>query len=284
MIEPELAGSALATEIRSGVRHRGAAAVWRLGQSGLAVRFAESTVLFDPYLSNHCEAVLAAPFDHRRLTRSPLDPVELDMLDLIVCSHDHLDHLDPPTMRTLARQNPEARVAAPRTCAAILASLGWHSERIGVFDDGVTQKIGGVRVTAFAVPHDEFDQSAEGHPYLGWMVEDAAVRVAHLGDARSHERIIAALIERPVDLLAVPINGRDDARAAMGFAGNMSAAEAVDLALAVGARLTVPMHYDMFAQNVDPGAIERFADLARRARLPHVVLPVGRRLLVGAHA
>jgi L-ascorbate metabolism protein UlaG (beta-lactamase superfamily) len=256
--------------------------VWRLGQSGLVVRLPSATVVIDPYLSNHCEAVLAAPFDHRRLTRSPLDPVELDMVDLLICSHDHLDHLDPPTVRTLGRQNPDAVVAAPRTCVPVLRGLGWDPSRILAFDDGDSRKVGGVRISAFAVPHDDFDEGPDGHPYLGWVLDDGAVRVAHLGDARTDPRLVTALAEQPVDLLAAPINGRDERRAAMGFAGNMSATEVVDLAVATGALLTLPMHYDMFAQNVDAGALEVFESAADAAGAPFEVLPVGRRLSVVA--
>ena len=36
------------------------------------------------------------------------------------------------------------------------------------------------------------------------------------------------------DLLCLPINGRDETRAAMGFAGNMTAEEAVELAARCG--------------------------------------------------
>ncbi|WP_431075541.1 MBL fold metallo-hydrolase [Microbacterium phyllosphaerae] len=275
MIEPVLAGTALAREIRTTVPDPGSVAVWRLGQSGVVLRFAGSTVLIDPYLSNHCEAVLDAPFDHRRLTRSPLDPVEIDMIDLIVCSHDHLDHLDPPTIRTLARQNPRARIAAPGPSAATLRGLGWESNRILLFDDGFDIRVGHLRVESFAVPHDDFDEGPDGHPYLGWIVSEGGVRVAHLGDARDHGRIRAALRGEPVDLLLVPINGRSPHRSAMGFAGNMSPLEAVRLAQDCHVRVTVPMHYDMFAQNVDEGALDDFAAAAAASGIESIALPVG---------
>jgi len=278
MIEPEVSGPTLAAEIRAGGSAPFAASLWRLGQSGVVLRLPGATVLIDAYLSNHCEAVLGDPFDHRRLTRSPLDPVDLDTLTLVICSHDHLDHLDPPTLRTLARNNPRALVAAPRAAASTLRELGWDDERILAFDDGTVIDAAGLRISAFAVPHDDFDEGADGHPYLGWIVSDGRTSIAHLGDARSHPRVVAALRAEPVDVLLAPINGRSPERAVMGFAGNMDAAEAVELALDSGATLTVPMHYDMFAQNVDPGALDAFESAAADAGLVSVVLPVGRRL------
>ena len=280
MIEPELAGAALADDLRSAHPREGEASVWRLGQSGIVVKLAGATVLIDAYLSNHCEALLGEPFDHRRMTRSPLDPVDLDLLDLIICSHDHLDHLDPPTLRTLARQNPRAKVAAPRAAVATLEQLGWSPDRIIACDDGAEVDMGALRIASFAVPHDEFDEGPDGYPYLGWIIEGSGVRVAHLGDARSHPRVTAVLARASVDLLAVPINGRSAERAAMGFAGNMNAAEAVELGMASGAAEVLPMHYDMFEQNVDPDALTRFVQTADAARLASVVLPVGRRHVI----
>lgn len=280
MIEPERIGRELAAGIRDVRPDAGTAIVWRLGQSGLLIRFPGATVLIDPYLSNHCEAVLGAPFDHRRMTRSPLDPVDLESVDLVICSHDHLDHLDPPTIRTLARQNPATRIAVPRVGVATVEQLGWAPERIIPSDDGSVVEVAELRLRSFAVPHDDFDLGPLGHPYLGWLVGDGHVTVAHLGDARSHPRIAAALASATVDLLAVPINGRSPARAAMGFAGNMDAEEAVRLAETAGVRRTLPMHYDMFAQNVDPDALARFESAALVAGLAAVVLPVGRAFAV----
>lgn len=276
LIEPELAGATLVANFDDMRPKRGEAVGWRLGQSGVVLKFPDATVLVDAYLSNHCEAALAAPFDHRRMTRSPLDPVELDQIDLVVCSHSHLDHLDPPTMRTLARENPEAKAAAPRDCLPLLRELGWADDHLLAFDDGTALHVGELRVESFAVPHDEFDKGPDGHPYLGWILDDGAVRIAHLGDARVHPRIKEALSNETVDLLLVPINGRSPERAAMGFAGNMNAAEAVELARSCGAALTIPMHYDMFRQNVDGGALEAFAAEAGRRGIAFVTIPVGR--------
>jgi L-ascorbate metabolism protein UlaG (beta-lactamase superfamily) len=57
----------------------------------------------------------------------------------------------------------------------------------------------------------------------------------------------------------LPINGRDPAR---GVPGNMTAAEAIDLANKVRPRFVVPHHYDMFTFNTVP--VDVFIDEARR--------------------
>ena len=113
MIEPTRIGAALLQAVDRHPVPVGSVAVWPLGQSGLLLRFPSARVYVDLYLSNHCEAVLARPFDHRRTTRAPMDPAEIRDADVVICTHDHLDHLDVPTMRTLASASPDAVVVAP---------------------------------------------------------------------------------------------------------------------------------------------------------------------------
>ncbi|WP_432981364.1 MBL fold metallo-hydrolase [Dactylosporangium sp. CA-233914] len=278
MIEPIVHGAQLVTDILGSAPDPGSASLWRLGQSGLVVRLPGATLAIDPYLSNHCEAVLGSPFDHRRLTRAPLDPAEIDFLDAVLVSHDHLDHLDVPTIRTLARTNPGARIVGPAACRKTFEDLGWRAEQVVVLGDGSRSEFGGWYVEGFAVPHEEFDEADGSTRYLGFVVGDARVRLAHLGDSLAHTRVARTLAGKAVDLIAMPINGRDEDRRRMGFAGNMSAREAVRLAVEAGRPPALPMHYDMFAQNVDRDALATFEAAAAAAALPYRVAAVGERV------
>jgi len=53
----------------------------------------------------------------------------------------------------------------------------------------------------------------------------------------------------PLDLALLPINGRDARRLAANCIGNMTYQEAADLAGAIRPGLTIPTHFDMFADN-----------------------------------
>ena len=279
MIEPVSSGAALSAEIRDTKVDDGTVAVWRLGQAGVVVKFPSTVVLVDAYLSNHCEAVLPEPFDHRRLTRSPLDPTDLALVDIIIVTHDHLDHLDVPTLRTLARY-PSSTVIAPAAAAPTLRDLGWGEERIIATAAGGTVTVHGLTVDAFAVPHDEFDHSEQhGAPYQGFVVSDGSFSFAHVGDARDHVTVREVLRSARPDVLFLPINGRNEHRAALGFAGNMTAEEAVDLSAEVGPASVVPVHYDMFAQNIDQNALQHFVTAAHTRNVPHAVLDVGERVI-----
>lgn len=258
MIEPTKFGQEL-LDLIAVPTPAGSVVVWPLGQSGLALRFPSAIVFIDPYLSNYCEGALSRPFDHRRMTRAPLDGAEITIADVVICSHDHLDHLDLPTIRSLADASPQATIVVPLSAVEVVVGLGWRRDRVIGTRAGDAVQIAGLVITAFAVPHDNYDEDLDlGHPYQGYVVSGGGVAVAHTGDSRSDDELASTLERLDPDLICLPINGRDAARAAMGFAGNMSAEEAVELALQAGISRVLPMHDDMFVQNIDVDARVRF--------------------------
>ena len=273
MIEPTRSGAALMAAMDEPVEP-GTTSVWPLGQSGLLVRFPEHKVYIDLYLSNHCEAVLGAPFDHRRLSRAPLDPAEITDADVVICSHEHLDHLDVPTLRSLARSSPQATVVAPEACRDLLRELGWEDRRIRGTRGDESLEVESLGIQAFPVAHDDYLQDpARGHHFQGYAVSDGRMTVAHVGDARADDLLTARMAALGPDLLCLPVNGRDESRRAMGFAGNMNAEEAFELARQAGVRSVLPMHDDMFAQNIDADARARFMAAANLGDGPAVVRP-----------
>ncbi len=138
------------------------------------------------------------------------------------------------------------------------------SERVVGIDAGETIEIAGFRIRAVASAHEGLDRNDYGHHlYLGFVVEVEGLRLYHSGDSLTYDGLVEALGSESFDVMFVPINGRDPRR---GVAGNMSSAEAVDLAAVVRPRFVVPHHYDMFTFNTVP--VETFEAEARR-------LPVG---------
>ena len=75
---------------------------------------------------------------------------------------------------------------------------------------------------------------------------------------------------RPIDVALLPINGRRPERR---VPGNFWGDEAAHFAHAIGARLVVPMHYEMFAFNTETP--ELFVATAERLGQPHRVLRCG---------
>ena len=95
----------------------------------------------------------------------------------------------------------------------------------------------------------------DGRPrFVGYVLESSP-RVYHAGDTVARDELTAALAGLGVEIALLPINGRDAERESRGIIGNLDAAEAVELALAIGASTLVPYHWDGFVGNtVPPGA------------------------------
>jgi L-ascorbate metabolism protein UlaG (beta-lactamase superfamily) len=98
-----------------------------------------------------------------------------------------------------------------------------------------------------------------GWRFVGFVVDVGGVRVYHAGDSEIYPGMVERLAPLQIDVALLPINGRDWFRERHGIIGNMDEREAAYLANAIGARVVIPMHYDMFAGN--PGSPGRLVDL-----------------------
>lgn len=81
---------------------------------------------------------------------------------------------------------------------------------------------------------------------------------------------------------ALPVNGRGRAR--LSYQGNMSAEEAAGLVKATSVRQVVPMHFDIFARNVDGRALARFLTAMADVRAAVHVPRLGRRFRLATEA
>jgi len=243
--------------------------VWWLGQSGFLVKSRQGLLVIDPYLSEHLTRKYAGTAKpHVRMTEAPLRGEDLVGVDLILASHKHSDHLDPGTLPGLMAASPGARLVVPAPLVGHAESLGLPGDRIVGLEAGQTQECAGFRVLGVPSAHEGLDTDEAGrHLYLGYVVESDGRRLYHSGDSMAYDALPDWLGAERLDVMFLPINGRDPAR---GVPGNMSAAEAVDLAARCRPRFVVPHHYEMFTFNTVP--VGDFAAEARR--LPGGTEPV----------
>ena len=64
-----------------------------LGQSGYILKTDNSKIIIDPYLSDSVNRVASRP----RTLPVPINPHDI-CCDAVICTHNHLDHLDPDTV------------------------------------------------------------------------------------------------------------------------------------------------------------------------------------------
>jgi L-ascorbate metabolism protein UlaG (beta-lactamase superfamily) len=265
MIRPLLAGEAFLADVRAAT---GPLDLWWLGQSGFLVAYEGRYLLLDPYLSDSLTRKYAGTDKpHVRMTERVIDPVRLGFVDVVTASHAHTDHLDPDTLRAL----PDAVLVAPEAHRELAA------ERAGreplAIDDGETVEAAGFSITAVPAAHEGIEHDDAGHMlHLGYVVRCGPFALYHAGDTVPY----AGQVERVgggIEVALLPINGCAPERR---VAGNLDGEEAAALAHEIGARVAVPMHFEMFEFNTAPP--DAFAAACERLGQPYRVLRAGERL------
>ena len=243
---------------------------WWLGQLGYLVKTPKAALCFDPFLRP----------GKTRTVPPLLAPEDLTGIDYVFGSHDHGDHIDHYAWSGIAAASPQARFVVPEKLVEKLsAEFAIPLSRFVGLDEGKTYRDEEKDLTlrGIAAAHELLnpDPVTGLHDAISFLVDAGGLRLYHSGDTCKYEGLETKLISyQPIDLMFLPINGRDAVRYTGNCIGNMNFAEAVDLVGAVAPGLAVPGHYEMFAMNSEDPA--RFTDYLN-AKYP------GRKYWVGAH-
>jgi L-ascorbate metabolism protein UlaG (beta-lactamase superfamily) len=277
MIVPKLQGEALVSDIANTVDDEEHLHVWWLGQSGFLLKHHETRVLIDPYLSDSLTLKYAqTDKPHVRMTEICMQPQFLQDLDVIASSHLHTDHFDVVTLVPLFSANSSAQFFYPAAeRGAVVERLGGHfpPSAIGL-SDGDSIQGEGFEIQGIVAAHNEVDRDELGQSrYLGFWIRLGPFRIYHSGDTLWNDDIIKQVRERGCDLALVPINGNRPERR---VAGNLNGTEAAALAKALGVRMAVPHHFEMFEFNTD--SPDEFLTACGRLGQSCKVLKCGERL------
>jgi L-ascorbate metabolism protein UlaG (beta-lactamase superfamily) len=244
----------LAVEIRQTAVPANTIAIWWLGQFSFVVKGEGRVLAFDLYLSDY-------PGGAPRAYPPPVLPGALAGLDLVFCTHDHLDHLDPWTLGPLAGASPGALFVMPDACRPSVKGLLPDGRVVGTRADA-SLTVKGVEITPIPAAHEVLDEGGVGHASQGYIVRLAGVTLCHTGDTVMYEGLVERLGTHRVDVLIAPINGRDFFRNRRDILGNLTVREAAELAAKAGVGLLIPAHWDLFPGNAEnPGHL--FEYLAR---------------------
>jgi L-ascorbate metabolism protein UlaG (beta-lactamase superfamily) len=254
--EPALADDAFLLDVARAA-DVGEVHVWWLGQSGFLIAWRRRHLLIDPYLSDSLTRKYASTErEHVRMTRRVIDPRRLDFVDVVCSTHGHTDHMDAETLEPI--------VAAGATLVCPVANRELALERLGrepelCLEDGDSATVAGFELEAVPAAHPE-----RAPEYSGYLVSCGGRRIYHSGDTVVYDGMTDRLRAAETTLALLPINGAF---------GNMDGPEAARLAHAIGARLVVPCHYDMFEFNT--ASPDAFMAECRRLGQPFALLRAG---------
>ncbi len=208
-----------------------------LTQAGLYFENSRLKIMVDPYLSNS-----VGELNPKKNRRMPVDESFLSMTpDVLLITHDHMDHLDKKTLERLLDTDRPITILASENAYKKLLEFGGNHNYVLLAPHSVWSEAG---VTFYAVHAEHSDRTA-----VGFIIDDGKATFYISGDTLYNYDVIddvLDLVEDGVDYAFLPING---------VGNNMNAKDAADFAYEIGARSAVPLHYGLF-DDTDPSAFD----------------------------
>ena len=198
-----------------------------LGQAGLFFDFDGVKVIVDPYLSDSVAAV--NPANKRRVavdeTFFCIKP------DVLILTHDHLDHTDPETLDIILNKWTSICVLASQNAWKHVRAYGKDHNYV-MFDRGTYWTQGEIYFQAVHAQHS--DDAA-----MGVLITYQNETYYVTGDTLYHDKVIEDVKKtgRSIEAVFLPVNG---------VGNNMNMADAARFAQAVCAKKVVPIHFGLF--------------------------------------
>ena len=195
-----------------------------LGQAGLLFERDNFKIMIDPYLSDSVEKI--NPKNYRRV---PVDESYLKLKpDVMIFTHNHLDHYDPETVVHFIDENSNITVLAPKSVWDEVRKIGGNNNYV-LFNRHTEWTQNGIKFTAVKAEHSDITP-------IGVIIDDGERKYYVTGDTLYNEEIFADI---PSDIYALflPVNG---------VGNNMNMTDAARFAKRINAERTVPIHIGMF--------------------------------------
>src|SRR5437762_4544804 len=179
-----------------------------VGHATVLLQLGPINVLTDPMWSERASPVsFAGP---RRLVTAGVDLEALPTIDVVLISHNHYDHLDRATVRTLAHRFPSIQWMAPLGLGRTLQN--WGARRVRELDWMQDVSLGTAEgpLDVACVPAQHFSARGFGDRgrtlWCSWVLASSGRRTFFAGDTAYHPEF-KSIAERygPFDLLMLPI-------------------------------------------------------------------------------
>ena len=195
-----------------------------LGQAGLMFETNDKIIIVDPYLSDSVEKI--EPQNKRRV---PVDESFFDIKpDIVVLTHNHLDHTDPDTLKHYLGENSEILVLASGNAWQNVRKVFGGNNNYVMFNRHSEWTEGNIKFTAVKAEHS--DEHA-----IGFIMEAEGKKYYVTGDTLYNKSIFSDLPEE-IDYVFLPVNGRGN---------NMNMEDGKRFCQRIGAK-AVPLHCGLF--------------------------------------
>jgi len=206
-----------------------------LGHSAWQVNFKDSVVIIDPFLTNNPKAAVK--------------PSDIKTADYVLVTHDHFDHLGDAFQ---IAKNTNAKLVGIYEISVMAQKDGIPEENTIGMNIGSVSDLGKIKVGMMPAIHS-------GN-MVGYIISADGMTLYHSGDTGlfSDMKLIGQLYKPDVALICI------------GGFFTMSPLEAALAAEWVGAKVTIPMHYNTWPPIAQDA--QKFAKMAKKTKV-HVLNP-----------
>ena len=195
-----------------------------LGQAGFLFETGNLKIMIDPYLSDSVKKI--NPKNYRRV------PVKEELFeikpDIMIFTHNHLDHYDPETVEKFITEDSGILVLAPQSVWGEVRKIGGNNNYVQ-FNRHTAWTEKGVNFRAVKAEHSDITP-------IGVIIDDGEKKYYVTGDTLYNEDIFEDI---PDDIYAVflPVNG---------VGNNMNMTDAKRFLERINPEFAVPVHCGMF--------------------------------------
>lgn len=204
-----------------------------LGQAGLLFIKNDFKIMIDPYFSDSVKKINPKNFRRTKPDESffGIKP------DVMIFTHNHLDHYDPETVKTFISADTHVLVLAPDSVWNEVRKIGGDNNYVR-FNRHTTWTECGIKFTAVKAEHSDVTP-------IGVIIDDGEKKYYVTGDTLYNDEIFNDI---PSDIYALflPVNGAGN---------NMNMTDAKRFCERINPEVAVPVHCGMF-DDIDMNAFE----------------------------
>ncbi len=224
-----------------------------IGHASFLVEIGGKNILIDPVWSLWVKVF-------KRLRKPGLRLQDLPLIDLVLVTHAHFDHLDRRTLRAVAANQP---VVVPLGVGTLVRDLGF--ERVHQLEHWGGVSFDGVKVTLTPCMHWGARVLADSHRgFGGYVIEHEDRSIFHAGDTAYFDGFREIGARHEIETALLPIGAYE---APTQREVHMNPEEAVRAFVELGAKRLVPMHYGSFRLGLEPLAEPPVRLMSEAARL-----------------